>query len=184
MSKTSLEKAFGKIFCSWPLTARRRSARIFAFCVIIILAATAGCAERSAAPLPPVAFSMDGPALALVAKYKGIELEGSMDRTCMVGLGKLHLQSRAGATPSMYCEARLNLEPTEKGRVRGILDCTDGVLMLLSLRNLGPDQGIGIARQENGDQDLMVLFYHPSKEEAERRLPAAAEDMKKAQKKL
>ncbi|MDL2207933.1 hypothetical protein LJB82_04345, partial [Desulfovibrio sp. OttesenSCG-928-M16] len=43
----------------------------------------------------------------------------------------------------------------------------------------GPDQGVGIAR-ESAEGELLVLFYHPSPEEAKRRLPEVRADMDKA----
>jgi hypothetical protein len=51
--------------------------------------------------------------------------------------------------------------------------------MLFSLRNIGPDQGVGIAR-ESEDGELLVLFYHASAEEAERRFPSVKNDIERA----
>jgi hypothetical protein len=77
---------------------------------------------------------------------------------------------------SFSCEASIDQPPTEKGRIRGVLYCSDNRTMLISLRNLGPDQGVGIGKESQGGE-LMVLFYHAGLEEARRRFPAVKADI-------
>ena len=132
-----------------------------------------GCASKPASP--GIAYSLNGPPLAIAGEFAHIGLVGEMDRTCMVGIGTIHLESTVPEIP-LVCEGRLNVPPTEKGRIRGILDCSQGLVMLFTLRNLGPDQGVGIARPVEG-QDTMVFFYHASPDEAQRRLPEVLNDM-------
>lgn len=149
---------------------------------LLCLALLAGCAGKGTQPEPggaaapvPLAplggYALDGPPLFIVGEFKGRALEGSMDRPVMVGLGKMELHGTDKAQ-GFFCEARVNAQPTEKGRIRGVLDCTEGVVLLFTLRALGPDQGIVLGRAE-AKGDTMVLFFHSSKEEAERRFPEA-----------
>lgn len=162
---------------------RARPTRFFSLYIalgLICCVTLAGCgAERDARPpIPAGALETDGPTLALAGEYQGMALTGEMDRTCMVGFGKVALRTKEDQ-PSFACEALIDDPPTEKGRVRGVLRCTDKRNILFTLRNTGPDQGVGIGR-ETAEGELMVLFYHPSREEAERRLPQVAADMEKA----
>lgn len=78
------------------------------------------------------------------------------------------------------CEAKVDAPPTNKARIRGVLQCSGGRQMLFSLRNTGPDQGVGIGK-ETEDGSLMVLFYHSSMDEARRRFPAVRQDILYAQ---
>lgn len=150
--------------------------------LVVCLALLAGCAGKgqqaetggagAAAPVPlaPLGgYALDGPPLFIVGEYKGKALEGSMDRHVMVGLGKMEMHGTDKAQ-GFFCESRVNAQPTEKGRIRGVLDCTEGVVLLFTLRALGPDQGIAVGRAEAKGETL-VLFFHSSKEEAERRFP-------------
>jgi hypothetical protein len=91
---------------------------------------------------------------------------------------------KAAASPSLplgldgafVCRAKVDHPPTEKGRIRGVLHCTGERKMLVTLRNIGPDQGVGIGKEsENGD--LMILFYHAALDEAWRRFPAVKADI-------
>ncbi len=135
-----------------------------------------GCARVPAGNIPSVALALDGPALYVVGEYDGIALEGTMDRKLMVGIGDMALASiDPGAEFS--CTATVDEPPTEKARVRGMLDCSGDKLLYFSLRNLGPDQGVGIGRTLTGGP-LLMFFYHPSKEEALRRFPGIKEDMR------
>jgi hypothetical protein len=138
----------------------------------------AACAGQSAGSAPAFALVMDGPPLAIVGEYSGLALTGNMDRTCMAGYGSLALKA-ADPGREFACTAEMDDPPTEKGRVRGLLRCADGRRMLFSLRNTGPDQGVGIGRDAK-DSDLLVLFYHSSAEEAGRRFPAVKEDLERA----
>lgn len=131
------------------------------------------CADRAALRPASVALAVDGPPLALYGEYAGMRLTGTLDRTCMAGYGNLSLAAEEGA---FSCKAELNDPPTEKGRVRGLLRCDGGRNLFFSLRNIGPDQGVGIAR-ETEEGDLMVFFYHASATEAKRRYPSVKEDI-------
>jgi hypothetical protein len=136
------------------------------------------CAGQNHGGMPLAALAVEGPPLAVVGEYFGLALTGRMDRTCMVGYGVLSLHS-AGEEQEFACKADMDAPPTEKSRVRGELRCTDGRKMLFSLRNIGPDQGVGIAREAE-DGELLVLFYHSSAEEAERRFPSVKKDIERA----
>ncbi len=162
-----------------------RFARRAAFCpafvptlLCLIVLALGGCAGRDARQ-PTVALAVDGPPLALYGEYAGMRFAGTMDRTCMAGYGTLALKDEAGA---FLCEAALDDPPTEKGRVRGLLRCTGERKLFFTLRNIGPDQGVGVAR-ETEQGDLMVFFYHASAEEAKRRYPSVKEDIDRARSK-
>ena len=160
-----------------------RPARRAALCPLLMPAllcllalASGGCAGRDAPYPATVALAVDGPPLALYGEYADMRFAGTMDRTCMAGYGKLAFADEAGA---FSCEAALDDPPTEKGRVRGLLRCTGERKLLFTLRNIGPDQGVGVAREsEHGD--LMVFFYHASAEEAKRRYPSVKEDIDRA----
>lgn len=151
----------------------------------------AGCAAKNtqpepgsagapaSVPLAPLgAYALDGPPLFIAAEYKGHTLEGTMDRHVMVGLGKMELHGTDKAQ-GFFCEARVNSQPTEKGRIRGVLDCTEGVVLLFTLRATGPDQGVALGRAE-AKGDPLVLFFHSSKEEAVRRFPEVKRTMAEA----
>lgn len=128
---------------------------------------------------PTVALEMDGPPLAVVGEYSGMKLSGTLERTAMAGFGELSLSADKGEFFS--CTAKIDDPPTEKRRVRGTMLCSGDRKILFSLRNTGPDQGLGIGK-ERPEGDLLIIFYHPSKEEAERRFPAVKEDIAKARK--
>ncbi|MDR2603853.1 MAG: hypothetical protein LBC55_00670 [Desulfovibrio sp.] len=80
------------------------------------------------------------------------------------------------SAPAFACSAELDVLPDRKARVNGTLQCTSGRRMAFSLRNLGPDQGLGVAR-ESQEGGLMVFFYHAAESEAERRLPQILAEM-------
>jgi hypothetical protein len=81
-----------------------------------------------------------------------------------------------GLGGAFVCRATMDHPPTEKGRIRGVLHCTGDRKMLVTLRNIGPDQGVGIGREDEYG-DLMILFYHASLDEAWRRFPAVKADI-------
>lgn len=164
------------------------------------------CAGRDPRPVSTVLLSVDGPPLAIYGEYAGMTLAGTMERTCMAGYGSLVLERIQPESPaplprpdaadkilpgietqdalhteslSFLCEAAIDDPPTEKARVRGQLRCSGGRIMLFSLRNIGPDQGVGIAR-ETDEGDLMVFFYHASADEARRRYPSVKKDIDRA----
>ena len=151
----------------------RRVLALAALLALALMAGLGGCASKNASS--GVAYSLNGPRLAIAGEFAQIGLSGEMDRTCMVGIGKIEIESTVPDFP-FYCAGSLSVPPTEKGRIRGILDCSEGMVMLFTLRNLGPDQGVGIARPVE-DTGTMIFFYHASAEEARRRLPEVLNDM-------
>ena len=155
--------------------------RIAFLLALALLACLRGCgAERVPSGVPTVALAMEGPPLAIVGEYEGMPLEGSMDRTCMSGIGSITVRGEDAQGREFLCTAKVDAPPTEKGRVRGAFQCTGERVLAFSLRNLGPDQGLGVAR-EPGHAGMMVFFYHVSREEAARRLPAVRNDIAKIQ---
>ncbi|MDR2825587.1 MAG: hypothetical protein LBV76_02190 [Deltaproteobacteria bacterium] len=145
---------------------------------------------------------MNGPALALVAGRLDLALKdgkdvpivfaGSMERSCMVGLGEIELTEAAPG--GLRCKGSISGSLSEKGRIKAILPCGNSDFLLLTLSNKGPDQGMGLAhfaraehrtdktehmessavtRVENliiSEEAPLVLFYHPWDVEAKRRL--------------
>ena len=155
--------------------------RITSLLAVALLACLGGCgAERVSSGVPVVALAMEGPPLAIVGEYNGMSIEGSMDRTCMSGVGSMTVRGEDAQGREFLCTAKVDAPPTEKGRVRGAFQCTGERVLAFSLRNLGPDQGLGVAR-EPGNAAMMVFFYHVSREEAARRLPAVRNDIAKIQ---
>ena len=151
--------------------------RIASLLGLALLACLSGCgAGRVSSGVPTVALAMEGPPLAIVGEYEGMALEGSMDRTCMSGVGSVTVRGEDAQGREFLCVAKVDAPPTEKGRVRGAFQCTGERVLAFSLRNLGPDQGLGVAR-EPGHAGMMVFFYHVSREEAARRLPAVQKDI-------
>jgi hypothetical protein len=171
------------------------------FFLLMQSALLASCAPVGVVVPAPV---LDGPALHIAGQYSGMSLEGTMDRGCMVGVGSLSLRAArvadaektaraagtgktagdnaetagpdVGTAAPFACSGTMDVRPDKKARVNGILECTSGRRMVFSLRNLGPDQGLGIAR-ESREGDLLVFFYHASESEAERRLPRILAEM-------
>jgi hypothetical protein len=98
-------------------------------------------------------FALDGPPLALAGcklnavAEKGralpLALEGSMERSCMVGVGKIELRD---TERGLLCTGAINSAPSEKGRIRAVLRCENSLFLMLTLSNKGPDQGVGLAR--------------------------------------
>lgn len=138
--------------------------------------ALAGCGSHQGEP--SVAYSLDGPALFICGDFAGAPVKGSMERSVMVGVGAIRLEVQ-NQSAGYTCEGTLNSPPTEKGRVRGAMNCSDGQAIIFTLRNLGPDQGVAVGRSTTSPADL-VLFYHSSAEEAARRFPAVQKDIEKA----
>ena len=162
-----MKRLFARLTCAGGVKRRL----VLLVSVSLLLALTA-CSSRQPTP----GFVLDGPPLFVAADYAGLPLEGYMDRRAMVGIGEMVLASKDN---SLSCKAVFNVEPSDKARIRVVLICADNRTFSLTMRNLGPDQGVGIGL-EPGKDELLVLFYHPSEEEARRRLPQAATDMKKA----
>lgn len=153
------------------------SCRLLLLCFFLASIAASGCATHSVetAKSPGIALATEGPPLFISGEYAGMRLSGTMDRTVMVGYGVVSVAAEQPGT-SFLCESTIDAPPTEKGRVRGLLECTGGRKLLFSLRNIGPDQGVGIGK-ETEDGELMTLFYHASREEAERRFPEVKADI-------
>lgn len=153
------------------MTSTRRSiscrarAGLCAFALCLALAA-AGCAPRYTAS---IRLALDGPPLAVAAQGEASSWDGSMDRGSMAGAGLVSLQNAANG---VLCGGEMDHPATDKGRLYADLSCTNGDTMVLVFRNLGPDQGMGIARinPDAGDGELLTLFYHPWAKEARRRL--------------
>lgn len=125
------------------------------------------CMTGCAGPTPPsVRLALDGPELVLVGELDGRAYEGAMDRHAMAGVGALTLHEQG---TSIVCRGSIDRPASQKGRLYVELSCSDGRSLPLILRNLGPDQGMGIGRFE-GQSERMTLFYHPSASEAKRRL--------------
>lgn len=143
-----------------------------------LLASSCGGAYRE----PSVAYSFDGPPLYIRGVLEDTALVGRMDRYMMVGIGKISVESTDPALP-FQCEATLDSPPTEKGRIRGLMNCDNNEIIYFTLRNLGPDQGVGVGTVHKKAKE-MVIFYHPSDEEAIRRLPEVREDIRQARKAL
>ncbi|MDR1488883.1 MAG: hypothetical protein LBS65_00120 [Desulfovibrio sp.] len=135
------------------------------------------CAAREAPP-PTVRQSLTGPSLHIAGEYAGLVISGEMDRSCMVGFGKISLRARDKEAPGaeFACQGDIDSPPIDKGRVRGTLECDSGRRFAFSMRNLGPDQGIGIGR-EKPEGDLLLFFYHSAQNEAERRFPEIKAEM-------
>ena len=134
------------------------------------------------ATVPTVALALEGPPLAVIGDYAGFSLEGTLERSGMSGYGTLVVRGDVDGR-EFFCEAKLDAPPTEKGRVLGVFMCTGDTPMALSLRNLGPDQGVGIAKAATDDNQMMIFFYHASREEALRRFPAVKKDIDEARSK-
>ena len=147
---------------------------------LFILLLPCACATSRQEGASAFIYSMEGPPLAVVGKLGDLVLDGSMERGAMAGFGKLDIHTRF-IDDALVCTAQFDSPPNEKNRVKGILRCENMPPMFVTIRNLGPDQGVGIGRSENAAEDrLLIFFYHPSHEEAERRLPEVINDIQKA----
>ena len=151
-----------------------RHIRAIALCLALCLLPS--CAGNSHSPT--IAYALDGPSLFIRGEYDGIPVKGTMDRSIMVGVGNIRFE--LGEDDDMLvCEGELHTPPTENGRVRGVALCENGQALLFTLRNLGPDQGVGIGKIAAEDQPV-VVFFHASDAEALRRFPAIQEDIARA----
>lgn len=123
------------------------------------------CAAPSS---PGIRLALEGPPLAVVMRGETTAWSGLMNRGCMAGVGSITLHNAEGVT----CSGDMDHPATDKGRLYADLACSDGGTLALVFRNLGPDQGMGLARHnpENEKGEQIALFFHPSREEAERRL--------------
>lgn len=129
-----------------------------------------GCADKSA---PSVLLALDGPPLFAAAAGETLVLSGSMDRSCMAGIGDLLL---AGKNTELSCRGSMDHPANSKGRMYIDLACSDGTALTFVMRNLGPDQGMGVG-EFTGNGETVILFYHPCENEAFRRLQSLREDL-------
>ena len=136
-------------------------AALLCLCLVMV----AGCASTPP-PSPSIRLDLDGPKLVLVGELEGRSYDGYMDRHGMAGVGTLSLYEQGTQTT---CQGSMDSPASEKGRLYAQLACSDGRTLHVVLRNLGPDQGMGIGRLE-GQSARMTLFYHPCLEDAQRRL--------------
>ncbi len=127
---------------------------------------------------PSVQLALDGPQLAVAMRNGENTWHGLMDRGCMAGAGAMVLHREDGVT----CGGEIDHPATDKGRLHMDLRCTNGDAMALVFRNLGPDQGMGLGRinPEQADGAKTTFFYHPSPEEADRRLEQVLRDIERA----
>ncbi|MDR3073462.1 MAG: hypothetical protein LBV01_01895 [Deltaproteobacteria bacterium] len=145
-------------------------ARLAAALLCLAAFALAGCASSAA---PSIRLALDGPPLPVVAEGEATALQGFMDRGCMAGVGGMILYSRRD---NVSCKGTMDRPATDKGRLYLDLDCSDGRTLRVVLRNLGPDQGMGLGHIGE-EEDRLVLFYHPSEDEARRRLARLKADI-------
>ncbi|GHV54239.1 hypothetical protein FACS1894206_06600 [Deltaproteobacteria bacterium] len=133
------------------------------------LLASCGGPPREGSPL----LALDGPPLSVEGKGEGISLSGTMDRGIMAGFGAMNLYD---SKANVLCAGTMDRPGTEKGRLYMALSCANGENISLVMRNLGPDQGMGLGRIEERELRF-ILFYHPSREEAGRRLTQVQRDI-------
>ena len=135
-----------------------------------------GCGTK---PSPPsVLLALDGPPLSIAAELGARPFKGYMERHCMAGVGHIVLylpDSKA------ICQGNMDSPPTEKARLYAELSCSDSRTLRIAMRNLGPDQGLGIGSFE-GQEETLILFYHPCEDEAKRRLAVLRSDIEQAKK--
>jgi hypothetical protein len=141
--------------------------------LLLLLSGCAAPDPGARLPLP----ALSGPPLALIGRYGDLDLEGTLDRACMAGVGALEIHSLPFG--DFACTAALDAPPNEKGRIKGRLACSNQTTFLFTMRNLGPDQGFAVGRSL-ASPDLLVFFYHPSAEEAARRFPEIFSDLDRA----
>ncbi len=146
--------------------------RRFAFWTLAGLCLTlAGCG--GGAPSSGIRLALDGPELTLAGELGDRVYEGHMDRNCMAGVGNIALYDPTSRT---VCRGTMDAPASQKGRLYAELSCTDGRKLHVALRNLGPDQGLGVGRFE-GETRRLTLFYHACATEARRRLQEVRREM-------
>lgn len=141
-------------------TARQKAALAAPFAALLLMG---GCTGTST---PTVRLAMDGPPLLIAVQSGARAMSGAMDRSCMAGVGDILLYDRHA---NISCQGYMDRPANDKGRIYADLTCSDGDAVTFVMRNLGPDQGMGIGTfKDKGEQ--MVMFYHPCEDEAFRRL--------------
>ncbi len=146
-----------------------RPAAALALCLLL-----QGCGAQGP---PSVLLALDGPTLFIAADSAGKPMHGFMDRTVMAGVGHILLYDQQNA---VTCKGDIDAPASEKGRLYATLACSDGKEMAIALRNLGPDQGMGVGRVQ-GTENRLTLFYHPCEDEARRRLRQVKIDIAKGE---
>ena len=172
--------------------------RFFAFSAIracaclgfsLVFFSLLGCAYSR--PLA-LTYVFEGPPLALYGESGERVFEGEMERTSMIGSGRISLRD---TVTGLVCSGELDTRPSLKGIVRGYMTCADAGYLVFGLRNLGSDQGFGVGyfvpASENGGGreyvgegrpkeqrgERITLFYHPWMDEAKRRLGPIRADL-------
>lgn len=143
-------------------------------CLPVLFLFLAGCGSVQGPHA--VRLALDGPPLPIAADKNGTPLRGVMDRGCMAGTGRMTL---ADKERGVTCTGAMDAPADEKARLHIDLLCDNGETVSVIMRNLGPDQGVGVGRI-NETNERLFLFYHPSKEEAERRLARIKDDIEQA----
>lgn len=121
------------------------------------------CTACAPAPQTQVSFAFEGPPLVIAALKGEQKFEGTMERYAMVGSGELTLHALDSA---LECRGSVAVVPDRKGRVRGVLSCSNESFFMFSMRTLGADQGFGVGRfvrkksgyyypEENVDKGLL-----------------------------
>lgn len=128
-----------------------------------------GCAAST----PSVRLALDGPPLLVAARGDARVMSGAMDRSCMAGVGGILLYDRQAG---ISCQGHMDRPANDKGRMYVDLACSNGEAVTFVMRNLGPDQGMGIGRFAGTDESI-TMFYHPCEDEAVRRLDQLREDI-------
>ena len=140
------------------------------FLAVLPSLALTGCAGTST---PTIRLALDGPPLLVAAKGETRVMSGAMDRSCMAGVGGILLYDRQSG---LSCQGQMDRPANDKGRMYIDLACSNGDTITFVMRNLGPDQGMGIGRFDNTDESV-TMFYHPCEDEAVRRLDQLREDI-------
>lgn len=135
---------------------------------LFLLAFAAGLCGCASPYATSIRLALDGPPLAVAMAGDVTRWSGLMDRSCMAGVGSMSVNDGHGLT----CSGDMDRPATDKGRLYIDLACTNGENIAVIFRNLGPDQGMGLGRMnpQNGEGEKITLFFHPSSEEANRRL--------------
>lgn len=140
----------------------------------LALAFVGGCAPASA---PSVRLALEGPPLFVAAEDNAVFSRAVMDRSCMAGFGRMTLHDAQG---TVVCDGDMDQPANEKGRLYIHFLCRGGESVSFVMRNLGPDQGMGVGRvHETGER--FALFYHPCEDEARRRLAQIKMELAQAQ---
>ena len=141
----------------------------------LLLTLALGLAGCGGPYTPSIRLALDGPPLSIAMQGETLSWYGQMDRSCMAGVGDILLLNANGTT----CKGEMDRPANDKGRLYADLTCDNGDTLTLVFRNLGPDQGMGLGRinPDAADGEQTTLFYHPSQNEAQRRLGEVREEI-------